>query len=281
MRFVSLVNSVVSRARSGVSQGLSFGDGGKTSGDDAKPDATKLAEQVRQVMLRVNKLEAAASPEGVEFEVNCLDTGALIELPHGFKTAAVRWTVVGWFSVLGGVSPTGAPVLVYDGSSTTTSLFLRSYVAGRAVIRVERSQKAIDTGSPIDLTDTQAYPRLPLGPIRRRLTTTNTTSTNILTVQIPDNSVVAFRTKLVGHNKTAPTSNLVEHVKWTFMRNGGAAPSSILTGVDYSLVPASLTYSIAVVGNDVVFTVQCTTPAQTVDWTMTLEPLQSYLRDEP
>ena len=133
MRFVSLVNSVVAKARRSVTQGLSVSD------PSQEPDQAKLAETMRQVMVRVNKLEASTSPEGTEFEVNLGTGGGLVELFHNFK-GPVRWFVVAWICTTGTRYPVRSPQIVQDSSSTSTSLFLRSYVAGRAVIRVESSQ---------------------------------------------------------------------------------------------------------------------------------------------
>ncbi len=138
MRFVSLVNSVLAKARRGLSQSVSIQD------HDIK-DAGKLAETLRQMMTRVNKLESQAGPEATEFEVNVSTSGALVELRHDFK-CPVRWWVTAWLQTSGVGYPTSGPSLAEDSSSTATSLFLRSYVAGRAVVRVEPAQAYLEPG---------------------------------------------------------------------------------------------------------------------------------------
>lgn len=275
MRFVSLVNSAIGKARRAVSQGLSLG-----SSDEKKPDPARLAEQLRQVMLRVNKLEAQAGPEPVEFEVNVPDTGDRVELPHGFKTVSVRWTVVGWFCQPGTQSPTAPPNLVYDPSSTSTSLFLRSYVKGRAIIRVEQAQQFIDPGPTLDLTDTQTYPRIPLGYCRKRTRLATTASTTLLTVTIPANSVCIFQTHVIGKNQTTTTTSLRETVIWSCYRLS-AGVVNLTASVLHSVIVAGMTYTFTVSGNDIILAVQCTTAAQTVDWSCAVEPIHTYLTSEP
>ncbi len=137
MRFVSLVNSVVAKARRGITQGLSIGH----PGGDTKPDPVKLAEQLRQVMLRVNKLEALAGGEATEFEVLTGAAGAMFELRHGYN-GPVRWYVVKWLRTAAGAA-TGTS-LIEQKESTVNSLFIRSYVVGRAVIRVEPSKFMVE-----------------------------------------------------------------------------------------------------------------------------------------
>jgi hypothetical protein len=135
MRFVSLVRGTVSKARRAVSQGLSLGIGHKTN--DKEMDAAKLAEQLRQVMTRLNLLESQSSGEPVEFEVVVGDHGARVELVHNLS-GPVRWYVTSWLSAAS--QPTAGHSLVQDQSSTANTLYLLSYTAGRAVIRVEPSK---------------------------------------------------------------------------------------------------------------------------------------------
>ena len=274
MKFVSLVTQLLGKTRRAVSQAASVED------LDVKEPA-KVGEALRQLTARLNKLEAAAPPEPTEFEVDLLDTGTLIELPHGFKTRQVRWSVVGWFCKVGGVSPVQPPNLVYDGSSTPTSLFLRSYVAGRAIVRVEPSQSFLDTGNTLDLTDTQAFPRNPFGNQRKRVTIVGSAFTPLMTVPIPDNSLCVLRTKVIGKNRTTLATNMREIAIWSVYRDNAGAPTNLTVTVQHTLVVAGMTYTFTVAGNDLVLSVQCTTPAQTVDWTVAVEPIHIYLRDEP
>ncbi len=132
MRFVSLVSGLIGKVRRNVVQAASVGD---------QKDVTK---ELRQAVLRINRLEAAQAPEATEFEVVVSTAGALVELVHKFN-GPVRWYVVAWCTAAGAGAPTAAGVsLVQDASSTTDTLFLRSYVAGKAVVRVEPSQSMIE-----------------------------------------------------------------------------------------------------------------------------------------
>ena len=138
MKFVSLVNNLVGKVRRGVSQGLSTGPD-----VDGKTSPGQLAEQLRQVMLRVNKLEALAEREGIEFEVAVSTAGATVSLYHAF-TGPVRWWVVSWGTTPQGTPPVANYALVMDATSDQDNLVLRSYVAGRAVIRIEPSAQNIE-----------------------------------------------------------------------------------------------------------------------------------------
>lgn len=106
-------------------------------------DEKDVVEQLRQTMLRLNKLEANTPPEAVEFEVVVSTAGALVELVHNFN-CPVRWYVVAWGAASGGGLPAAGVSLVQDATSTVDTLFLRSYVAGKAVVRVEPSQAMIE-----------------------------------------------------------------------------------------------------------------------------------------
>ncbi len=133
MRFVSLVRSVVAKARRGVAQSLSIGKA-------TEEDSGSIAERMRQVMLRVNKLEAASLQEAVEFEVVVSTAGAAVELMHNIG-GPVRWYVTKWMRVdATSVAPVGGHSLVESSTSTNELLVLNSYVAGRAVVRVEPSK---------------------------------------------------------------------------------------------------------------------------------------------
>lgn len=143
MRFVSLVKSIVGKTRRSLTQAASI----INAPPALKDDDTSMADMVRTmrtVMLRVNKLEAQVLVEPTEFEVVLGTGGALVELYHGYN-GPVRFWVTTWMQQPDlGASPTTAPVLVRDQSSTFKSLFLQSYVAGRAVIRVEPSSYDLD-----------------------------------------------------------------------------------------------------------------------------------------
>ncbi len=137
MKFVSLVKGTIGKVRRAASQGLSTGPG-----VDGKTSAGQLAEQLRQVMLRVNRLEAAAVQEGIEFEVAVSTAGATVSLRHSFGSP-VRWWVVSW-GTSAASTPAAGHSLAMDVTSDSDTLVLRSYVAGRAVIRIEPSVQNIE-----------------------------------------------------------------------------------------------------------------------------------------
>jgi len=268
MRFVSLVNSAIGKARRAISQTSSVSE------EDVK-DTGKLAENLRQIVARVNKLEAALQPEATEFEVNLPDSGTLVELPHGFKTTSVRWTVVGWFSQAGGVSPTEAPRLVYDSSSTALSLFLRSYIKGRAIIRVEPAQSFLDPGPTIDGFGT------PPGGQSVRVTYSSTAAQVAMLIPIPDNSISTYRVTILGQSTTTLSSRLINVIFFHARRQLSAGTIDLVTGAILLTATAGMTATFAVSGNNVSISVQNTTVGNTTNWTIKVEPIHSYLRDEP
>ncbi len=140
MRFVSLANSLVGKARRAVSQAASVH---MQTDEDKAPNLGEVAKVLRQMMLRVNKLEAALGPEPTEFEVVVSTGGALVELVHNFN-GPVRWWVTAWSGGPTIAGPVASHSLVQDTTSTSKVLFLRSYVAGKAVVRVELSQSYIE-----------------------------------------------------------------------------------------------------------------------------------------
>lgn len=107
------------------------------SDEEVKND-TKLAELLRNIMRRLSDAEALLPPDAIEFETEVSTAGATVSLSHNMN-AAVRYHVVFWTKTATGAYPTAAPVLVADELSDDNTLVLRSYVAGRAVIRVEHA----------------------------------------------------------------------------------------------------------------------------------------------
>lgn len=99
-------------------------------------DPSKLAEILKSI---IRALDEVDKDNYIEFEVDVSTGGGLVYLEHRFN-GPVRYYVVDWTRIGTGAYPTAAPVLVRDGSSTANRLVLRSHVAGRAVIRVERAQ---------------------------------------------------------------------------------------------------------------------------------------------
>lgn len=105
------------------------------SRDEAK-DPSKLAEILRGI---IKALDEVDKDSFIEFEVDLGTGGSLVYLEHRFN-GPVRYYVTDWGRIGTGAYPTSAPVLVRDSSSTSSRLVLRSHVAGRAIIRVERAQ---------------------------------------------------------------------------------------------------------------------------------------------
>ena len=128
MKFVSL-SGAIARARRYVSGHSSV------SVDEVK-DASRLAEIIRKLSVRVSELESRVPPDGVEFEVDCT-SGSTVSMNHGLS-GPVRWYVTHWLSP----SPTG-PQLSYNSSSNSNMLVLNCHSSGRAVIRIEPSQAGL------------------------------------------------------------------------------------------------------------------------------------------
>lgn len=139
MRFIGLTG-VIGRFRRSVAQNSNVQEA------DVK-DTGKLADLLRSIMRRVSDIEARVPPEPAEFEVNCPASGT-VSIAHNFGTA-VRWYVSTWTQTDNVTYPIAAPALVQDASSDANTLVLRSYVEGRAVVRVEQSQHVIDPGRTV------------------------------------------------------------------------------------------------------------------------------------
>lgn len=132
MRFIN-VAGVVQRARRYVSRS------GNVQDEDVK-EPSKLAEVLRDILKRVTELEAHAPPEALEFEVDLGSIGAQTTLFHNFNSP-IRWYVVTWCN--GASTPVVGHSLVQDASSTSRALVLRSYVAGRAIVRIEPASAGV------------------------------------------------------------------------------------------------------------------------------------------
>jgi hypothetical protein len=132
MKFFNLAGTL-QRARRYLARSVSV------SADDAK-DPVKLAEILRQLSLRVQEVEARLPGEGIEFERTITGTtGAGVN--HSFEHnlgVPVRWYVVHWSG-----SEVVSPALLYQTSSTSDVLVLKSHSAGRIVLRIEPSQHCV------------------------------------------------------------------------------------------------------------------------------------------
>lgn len=99
-----------------------------------------MARILRSIFRRLSELEGRSPPAGTEFEVSVSTAGASVRLEHNFG-CQVRWTLVDWGKTDTGAAPVTSPDLVRDATKTTVNvLYLNSYVAGKAIIRVEPSQ---------------------------------------------------------------------------------------------------------------------------------------------
>jgi hypothetical protein len=126
----------VARGRRQVSQATSIHD------DEVKTPSG-IAAALRDVMSRLSDLESDAPEQTAEFERDVSAGGATVKLYHGFGKP-VRYWVTYWTRVPGGAYPTTAPILVAQADSTDNELSLKSYVAGRAIIRVEANPAGIE-----------------------------------------------------------------------------------------------------------------------------------------
>ena len=139
MRFVSVVNAGLGKVRRGQTQPVSVG---------ADMDPDDVVKTLRLVSVRINRLEASLAPEGTEFEVNVSSSGALVELRHNYG-GPVRWWVTQWLGTSGVAAPSSGHSLVEDSTTTQDILILRSYVVGRAVVRVEPTQSYVEHGKVV------------------------------------------------------------------------------------------------------------------------------------
>lgn len=102
-----------------------------------------LAESLRQIAKAINALQISQELPFTEFEKNVGTSGAEVRCFHGFGKP-VRYSVVYWTRQVGGSYPTTAPILVAQATSTSSELVLKSYVSGRAIIRVEPAEVGIE-----------------------------------------------------------------------------------------------------------------------------------------
>ncbi|MDD5374476.1 hypothetical protein [Acidithiobacillus sp.] len=136
MRFVGIDNAVGKARR--------FVSGTASVQDEEVKDAAKLAHILRQTLQRLTDLEARVPKEATEFEVATLTGAATISLAHNYN-GPVRWWVTCWTRPVSlGAYPTTAPILVQDASSDANTLVLQCSTAGRAVVRVEPANGAME-----------------------------------------------------------------------------------------------------------------------------------------
>lgn len=127
MRFIGS-NGILAKARRFVSTSPAVSEADVT-------EPKKLAEILRNLCSLVAKLENKSGPEAVEIEADVSTGAAKVYLRHSLNSP-IRFYVTHWSN------STGAPSLVWSSDSTPDMLVLKSYVAGRAVIRIEPVQSA-------------------------------------------------------------------------------------------------------------------------------------------
>ncbi len=99
-------------------------------------EPAKLAKTMARILATVAAVRRAFAPSRIDFEdVPVSTAGAQVALGHGFN-GRVRWWIVGWQS-----TGTTAPILRESAATVTdaNTLYLQSYVAGTACIRVEEA----------------------------------------------------------------------------------------------------------------------------------------------
>ncbi len=143
MRFVD-VNGVLRRARRYVS-------GSGSVQDEEVKNPQKLAEIIRQMQKRISEIESVTPPEPIEFEVTLGYGGAVTSLLHNLN-GPVRWYVTEWTHASGLAHPVEPPILVRSTLTTNRILALKSYVPGRAVIRIEPAFADVNVG-PVTATN--------------------------------------------------------------------------------------------------------------------------------
>ncbi len=200
MRFVGLVSGLFTKGRRFVSSSASVQE------EEVK-DPSKLAEIIRQALKRVSDLEAKSGAEGIEFEVAVGTGGATVSLPHGIM-GPVRWWVTGWMQQSGVAYPAAAPAIVQDASTTVGTLVLRSYVTGRAIVRVEPAQTDVDPG----ITVTPPAAPAPLA------------STYVALAADVTINIAAYATLLTA-NITTATGTLL-NIRWSAAATNAAAASA-------------------------------------------------------
>lgn len=96
----------------------------------------KIARLLARLLSNVATLRRAWAPRRIDFEDVPVGTfGAQVSLGHGFN-GRVRWWIVGWQS-----PGANAPILRESSTVVTdaNTLYLQSYTAGTACIRVEEA----------------------------------------------------------------------------------------------------------------------------------------------
>lgn len=112
------------------------------AGSDRVDSPAELPQVIQKLSKRVSDLEASVGPSWTDFECTVSTAGATVSLAHGYSSP-VRWYVVHWGATEAGTVPTAAPALVMSNTSSTDTLVLKSYVAGKAVVRVEPSPHSV------------------------------------------------------------------------------------------------------------------------------------------
>jgi hypothetical protein len=259
MKFIN-IQGIIQKARRFVSSQASVQD-------EEVRNPSKLAEILRGMSAQLSGLEALVPSEGLEFEVNVGELGSPVTMNHGFGVP-VRWWVTAWLNPDGGYTPMGSPWLVQDASSDLNTLVLRSYMTGRAVVRIEPAQSPLTSTVLADTSDYPPYTRT------GSATTTALVATTVIDYPIPAAQQVALRITFFGFATTGAASPSGSHiVDVTARRIGTAGVSAVVTA---STVASGTAPTIAASGNNVRVSV---TPASATSttWTAQVAPLH-YVR---
>lgn len=105
-------------------------------------DKGRLADLLRKLSQRVAELEANRQPNTVDMETDVSNLGSTVTLRHNLGGPVRYWPVL-WTKTAAGGYPSTGPILVMDETSDDDNLVLKSYVAGRVVLRIESSNNGI------------------------------------------------------------------------------------------------------------------------------------------
>lgn len=102
-------------------------------------DAKKLSRLLVRLLSTVATLRRQFAPRRIDFEdVPCFTLGTQIALQHNFN-GRVRWWVVGWQSGGGSAYILRELAVAAPASPDANTLYLQSFTAGTACIRVEEA----------------------------------------------------------------------------------------------------------------------------------------------
>jgi hypothetical protein len=261
LKFINL-NGVMQRGRRFVSSAESVKETDVV-------DPSKLAETIRRLQARLADVESRTPPEAIEFELTVPAAGGLVTMTHNFNTP-VRWYPVQWLPS-SPTAPAGGPELAHDSSSTLTDLTIRSYRAGRVVVRVEPAlAPATGVAASAAAYDWAASGSTIFDPVANSATFSAITAQDILTLSPLDNSVYIWLLTVLGQSTTTPASRYA-YSGTLSLRRQGAGPIDVAPTTISIATVGGLSHSNVAVGNTIVIRVTNATPANTTKWTSTAQ----------